>query len=895
MDMERRLAAAASLAQSDGTEASPDADMVAAHCRSWGVSAHLKPHQAQGVAWLIRKYIRGVNVILGDEMGLGKTLQAITFISYLKSKRGSSGPFLVLCPLSVIDGWSSEFLQFAPKLQVLRYVGSKDERAVLSRKICEHINQQPPTSWDDPSLPFDVLLTTYELAMIDMAFLSRFRWRYTIIDEAQRLKNSTSVLYKTLEGSFMMPRRLLLSGTPVQNNLSELWALLHFCMPLVFNNLEGFLKTFPIAANHGLDGAESGKLKLLRSVLNVFMLRRTKAALVQNKSLILPSLSEVTIMARLVPLQKNIYVSVLKKELPKLVSNFEAVSQQSLQNIVVQLRKACSHPYLFDGVESEPFQEGEHLIEASGKLMILDSLLDKLYEQKHRVLIFAQMTRTLDILQDYLEFRGYLYERLDGSVRAEERFIAVRSFNADSVQSHSMQKDLGGSMHPFVFLLTTRAGGVGLNLTAADTVIFYEQDWNPQADKQALQRAHRIGQTRPVLAINLVAEDTVEEVILSRSKKKLKLTHDVIGCPDSDVETNGIEIAKPSDLQSMITFGLHKLDPSDIHQSQKEESMMSQIGPLVHKALHQRNKQDTGVVQDGNSIKADLEENIYSFEGHDFSANRRRGNEKDMPAPADQAVIDSFIKRAGEGSDQELNGRRIRKQQLDTETETKLEDYQAAKQRKSEQRKNAKWESLGYRSMALHDPGDISRDLLADVNGSNVHLVFGDCTKPLTSTTESIIVLSTVDDSGMWGSGGMFRVLEQLSEDVQEAYVAAHTAGDLHVGDLHLVPISDVARKDPSVGQGDARMYVALAISQSYDRRRKIPRSDISLSSLETCLRKVSAFAASKSASIHMPRIGSRPGQDRKEWYAIERLLRKYASFYGVQIFVYYYKKPAKG
>lgn len=456
-------------------------------------------------------------------MGLGKTLQSIVLLAYLKFARSCKGPFLVICPLSVTEGWALEMARFAPKLRVLRYVGNKGEREELRRSISEHVNKQAPSARTNPDLPFDVLLSTYELAMADVSFLSRIRWSYAIIDEAQRLKNADSVLFKTLDEQYMLPRRLLLTGTPVQNNLSELWALLHFCMPLIFTNVEEFLDAFgPAAAATHKDGdkivdKEDSILTILRETVKVFMLRRTKAALVHSKALVLPPLTEVTIFSPMANIQKQVYVSVLKKESPKIIGDSPGTAT-SLQNIVIQLRKACSHPYLFDGIEPEPFQEGEHIVEASGKLKMLDVILKKLHANGHRVLIFAQMTRTLDILQDYLEYRSYSYERLDGSVRAEERFNAVHSFSA----GHSKCGGDAKSGSAFVFLLTTRAGGVGLNLIGADTVIFYEQDWNPQADKQALQRAHRIGQISPVLAINLITRHTIDEVIMRRAKKETR-------------------------------------------------------------------------------------------------------------------------------------------------------------------------------------------------------------------------------------------------------------------------------------------------------------------------------------------------------------------------------------
>nr|KYP75614.1 hypothetical protein KK1_019805 [Cajanus cajan] len=268
-----------------------------------------------------------------------------------------------------------------------------------------------------------------------------------------------------------MPRRLLMTGTPIQNNLSELWALMYFCMPSVFGTLDQFLSTFKgisdLSSVHDASKVKE-RLKILRSVLAAFMLRRTKSKLIECGNLVLPPLTETTVLVPLVILQKKVYMSILRKELHKLLALSSGTSNyQSLQNIVLQLRKACSHPYLFPGIEPEPYEEGEHLVQASGKLLILDQLLQKLHYTGHRVLLFAQMTHTLDILQDFLEMRNYSYERLDGSIRAEERFAAIRSFSSSSANMGlNSEDDQNGA---FVFMISTRAGGVGLNLVAADT------------------------------------------------------------------------------------------------------------------------------------------------------------------------------------------------------------------------------------------------------------------------------------------------------------------------------------------------------------------------------------------------------------------------------------------
>ncbi|KAJ6722666.1 CHROMODOMAIN-HELICASE-DNA-BINDING PROTEIN 3-RELATED-RELATED [Salix koriyanagi] len=661
-------------------------------------------------------------------MGLGKTLQAISFLSYLKVHQKSPGPYLVLCPLSVTDGWVSEIAKFTPKLKVLRYIGEKEPRRSLRKTIYEHVKESPSSS-DASLLPFDVLLTTYDIALVDQDFLSQIPWHYAIVDEAQRLKNPNSVLYNVLKDQFLMPRRLLMTGTPVQNNLTELWALMHFCMPLVFGTLDQFLSTFREAADASADhDAKKVKqqFKTLKSILKSFMLRRTKSKLIECGNLVLPPLTEITVMAPLVSLQKKVYTSILRKELPKLIAlSSSASNHQSLQNMVIQLRKACSHPYLFPGIEPEPYEEGEHLVKASGKLIILEQLLEKLHDSGNHVLLFAQMTHTLDILQDFLELRKYSYERLDGSVRAEERFAAIRSFSGQSGRSGS-ESDQNSA---FVFIISTRAGGVGLNLVAADTVIFYEQDWNPQVDKQALQRAHRIGQMNHVLSINLVTRHTVEEVIMHRAKRKLQLSHDVVGDGDMEEdrkETGGIETG---DLRSII-FGLHRFDPSEVNSEQSNELNALELNALAQRVIALRSDQ----IMDKDDRK--FEVNLI---GQEKGLNFVSGGESVLARydpGLDEASYLSWVEKFKETSQSNEN----------------------------------LWEALGYHSLSVGDPiYPLDGDALSD--SDFVHFVVGDCTHPeKLCSSEPSVIFSCVDESGNWGHGGMFDALAKLSSDIPAAY-----------------------------------------------------------------------------------------------------------------------------
>ncbi|KAH7687606.1 DNA helicase protein [Dioscorea alata] len=878
MEYPRRLLAAAEIVlQSDQREqGTPFLDP--AHL---GVTATLKSHQLEGVSWLLRRYHLGVNVLLGDEMGLGKTLQAMSLLSYLKVNGISTGPFLVLCPLSVTDSWMSEFAKFCPILRVLRYLGDKERRRDLRRMMHEHVQKQPPSINGQTELPFDVLLTTYDVALLDQDFLSQIPWHYAVIDEAQRLKNPSSVLYRVLQQNFTMPRRLLMTGTPIQNNLTELWALMHFCMPAVFGTLEQFTSTFyedrSSTTGYDADGVEK-QFKILKHILRAFMLRRTKRQLVESGTLMLPPLTEITMMLPLVPLQKKVYMSILRRELPTLLAfSSGAPSHQSLQNIVVQLRKACSHPYLFIGIEPEPYEEGEHLILASSKLIVLDQLLKRLRAEGHRVLLFAQMTHTLDILQDFLELRKYTYERLDGSVRAEERFAAIRSFSLQPPEGPV--KPAADSNDAFVFMISTRAGGVGLNLVAADTVIFYEQDWNPQVDKQALQRAHRIGQMKHVLSINLVTEHSIEEVIMRRAERKLNLSNNVVGQKD-DTQEGGKLVDEAVDMRSLIV-GLQMFDPTDVTAENLSEQNIADLNAMVNKVIEMR-KHETS--QEGQRFEINPA-NLFNNELKKSVSDSAKFN-----SVLDEAAYSSWVEKFREASKSiEASALSLGKRRnvLD-ETQPTRE----AQKKKAAEKKLAKWEALGYKSLAVKDPDHMGDDQIVADSGS-VQFVYGDCTKPSSiCSSEPAIIFSCVDTSGNWGRGGMFDALASLSSSIPDAYRQAFECSDLHMGDLHLIHLTSL--------DGDSNtttavpLLVALAVVQSYNPRRKVPRSNISVPDLERCLAKASFAAAQKSASIHMPRIGYQDGSHRSEWYTVERLLRKYASIHGIKIYVYYFRRPSK-
>nr|XP_054368627.1 chromodomain-helicase-DNA-binding protein 1-like isoform X6 [Mirounga angustirostris] len=387
--------------------------------RQWGLTGiHLRSYQLEGVNWLAECFHGQNGCILGDEMGLGKTCQTIALFIYLAGRLNDEGPFLILCPLSVLSNWREEMERFAPGLSCITYAGDKEERAHLQQDLKQESH-------------FHVLLTTYEICLKDSSFLKSFPWSVLVVDEAHRLKNQSSLLHKTLS-EFSVVFNLLLTGTPIQNSLQELYSLLSFVEPDLFpkEQVGDFVQHYQDVEKESESASELHKL------LQPFLLRRVKAEVVTE----LPKKTEVVIYHGMSALQKKYYKAILMKDLDAFEN--EMAKKVKLQNVLSQLRKCVDHPYLFDGVEPEPFEIGDHLIEASGKLHLLDKLLAFLYSRGHRVLLFSQMTQMLDILQDYMDYRGYSYERVDGSVRGEERHLAIKNFGQQPV---------------FIFLLSTRA------------------------------------------------------------------------------------------------------------------------------------------------------------------------------------------------------------------------------------------------------------------------------------------------------------------------------------------------------------------------------------------------------------------------------------------------------
>lgn len=450
------------------------------------IQGKMRDYQLAGLNWMIRLYENGINGILADEMGLGKTLQTISLLGYLHEYRGITGPHMVVAPKSTLGNWMNEIRRFCPVLRAVKFLGNPDERRYIREELLV-------------AGKFDVCVTSFEMAIKEKTALRRFSWRYIIIDEAHRIKNENSLLSKTMR-LYNTNYRLLITGTPLQNNLHELWALLNFLLPEIFSSSETFDEWFQISGEND----QQEVVQQLHKVLRPFLLRRLKSDVEKG----LPPKKETILKVGMSQMQKQFYRALLQKDLEVVNAGGE---RKRLLNIAMQLRKCCNHPYLFQGAEpGPPYTTGDHLIENAGKMVLLDKLLPKLKERDSRVLIFSQMTRLLDILEDYLMYRGYLYCRIDGNTGGEDRDASIDAFNKPGSEK-------------FVFLLSTRAGGLGINLATADVVILYDSDWNPQVDLQAQDRAHRIGQKKEVQVFRFCTEYTIEEKVIERAYKKLAL------------------------------------------------------------------------------------------------------------------------------------------------------------------------------------------------------------------------------------------------------------------------------------------------------------------------------------------------------------------------------------
>ncbi|KAL8932748.1 MAG: hypothetical protein Q9216_006698 [Gyalolechia sp. 2 TL-2023] len=608
-----------------------------------GIKAAMKPYQLSGLSFLVYLHRNGLAGILGDEMGLGKTLQTLSLIQYLKENRKQSTasenrPSLVVCPLSVLSSWMAEVRKWAPGLKTLRFHGplherdrmkriitgeidiygnetkrhkiKRNERMTKAGKVIIDLDAEVETANE---VGVDLVITTYECFHAEQSwFKSSFIWSYLILDEGHRIKNEKSQISKALQ-ALGAEYRLILTGTPLHNNMVELWALLHFLFPEVFTETtaENFKRAFDLTKGT----VSTTFMDDARRLLEEIMLRRMKNS--ETVNLNLPPKTEVLLYTPLTPMQKFWYTRLLTRadkgllnelfqdarqkevaaeeqdkqeqmlegknieQLEVLAKTGNAPWQESkeilqkalqqeeqdegkksawkkLMNLLMQLRKVCNHPYLLPHAEPSPYYIGDHIMHASGKFIVLDKLVNELViKQKKKILIFSEFTRMLDCCEDFLTLRGgngeqFKYLRLEGSTSRARRNLWIRLFNQEA------------SDHK-VMLISTRAGGLGINLTAASDVVMMDQAWNPQITLQAEARAHRIGQTKPVTVYKLCTQGTVEEQMMGRISKKLYLSAKVtesmrsVHGSDKTMKVGSQSIAANDDMPQLNTNQLMSL------------------------------------------------------------------------------------------------------------------------------------------------------------------------------------------------------------------------------------------------------------------------------------------------------------------------------------------------
>ncbi|TSZ40535.1 Chromodomain-helicase-DNA-binding protein 6 [Bagarius yarrelli] len=501
----------------------------------------LREYQLEGMNWLLFNWYNRKNCILADEMGLGKTIQSITFL-YEIFLMGLRGPFLIIAPLSTITNWEREFRTWT-NINVIVYHGSQISRQMILQYEMYHRDEQGNIK---PGLfKFHGVITTFEMIMADCPELKKVNWRCVVIDEAHRLKNRNC---KLLEGLKLMnlEHKVLLTGTPLQNSVEELFSLLNFLEPLQFPSENTFLEEFG-------DLKTEEQVKKLQAILKPMMLRRLKDDVEKN----LAPKEETIIEVELTNIQKKYYRAILEKNFTFLAKGANQHNMPNLINTMMELRKCCNHPYLITGAEEKildsfkkkhnpeaPDFQLQAMIQAAGKLVLIDKLLPKLIAGGHKVLVFSQMVRCLDILEDYLIQRRYTYERIDGRVRGNLRQAAIDRFcKVDSDR--------------FVFLLCTRAGGLGINLTAADTCIIFDSDWNPQNDLQAQARCHRIGQSKAVKVYRLITRNSYEREMFDKASLKLGLDKAVLQDINRKGSLNGVQQLSKMEVEDLLRKGAY--------------------------------------------------------------------------------------------------------------------------------------------------------------------------------------------------------------------------------------------------------------------------------------------------------------------------------------------------
>ncbi len=463
----------------------------------------LRPYQIEGVKWLIAHQMNGLGACLADDMGLGKTLQTLAVLSYTKDlqrrepeddRRGQQltlfeksrlkelNPLqaLIVLPASLIFNWYAEIKKFTPHFHICRYIGPG------RKKITSQIDK------------FDIVLTTYQTALRDIQILRKVHWEYIILDESQMIKNRQSKIFQSLHG-LDAHYRVSLSGTPVENSLSDLWSQMQFINPDILGSFSFFKENFlwPIEKQQ-----DEAALDQLKTMVQPFILRRTKEEVAKD----LPPLTEQLQYVEMSSEQKKIFESEKSAARNFLLSVGDADPQYKFHvfRALLRLRQIANHPVLVDNT----------YVKSSGKFDFVTDQLETLLKSRHKVLIFSSFKSQLKLFQDYLEEKGCSYCLLTGDTSQQNRKKVVSQFQKDPKYQ--------------VFLISIKAGGTGLNLTAADYVFILDPWWNPFVEKQAIARAHRIGQDKPVTVIKFASKDSIEEKIIKLQEKKQRLSDQLL-------------------------------------------------------------------------------------------------------------------------------------------------------------------------------------------------------------------------------------------------------------------------------------------------------------------------------------------------------------------------------
>jgi len=609
----------------------------------------LRSYQLEGVNWLLFNWWNRRSAILADEMGLGKTIQSTAFLRELQTNPNTQvrGPFLIVAPLSLAGQWQSELASWAPDMNVVLYHGSEKARDFLVQE--EFYYKEPFVNKATASklkknhvTKFHVLITTYEIVLKDSSVLSKLRWSVLIVDEAHRLKNHTSRLFDELAA---VPRDhcVLLTGTPIANATEELWALLNFANPSAFTDRHDFLEKFG-----QMTGAN--QVNELHNLLRPYLLRRVKEDVEKS----LPPKEETVLEVSLTPIQKAYYKAIYERNTSFLFKGAKANNAPSLMNVMMELRKCCNHPFLIKGAEdriladaatkqseknqkeSEPVPIDyarifhDQLVKSSGKMVLIEKLLNKLFAGGHKVLIFSQMVRLLDLLEEFLKLQKYRYERLDGTTSSSSRSAAVERFTRKSFSR-------------FVMLLSTRAGGLGLNLTAADTVIIFDSDWNPQNDLQAMARAHRIGQERRVMIYRLLTAKTYEMHMFHSASLKLGLERAVLSQNREQGEDSSEDKSKKKkdrDAQAKQIDELLKKGAYDVFREDDD----GEAEKFMEKDIDQLLEHNSKTVTYGASATSSLGSGLGSFSKASFVADTGDGaKDVDISDPDFWSKYDTFV------------------------------------------------------------------------------------------------------------------------------------------------------------------------------------------------------------------------------------------------------------